>query len=92
MKAEYFKAICQMAVHGAQNLPDETAGTVPELYPEYERLVENNVTVKKAQIIFRYGDKLYRTVKNNTKFDGKNIPGEDSGKYFVEINAEVKDT
>ena len=64
MKAEYFKALCQMAVHGAQNLPDETAGTVPELYPEYEWLVEN---------------------KNNTKFDGKNIPGEDGGKYFLEI-------
>ena len=74
-----------MAVHGAQNLPDETAGTVPELYPEYEWLVENNVRVKKVQIIFRYGDKLYRTVKNNTKFDRKNIPGEDGGKYFVEI-------
>ena len=85
MKPEYFKAICQMAVHGAQNLSDETAGTVPELYPSYEWLVENNVRVKKAQIIFRYGDKLYRTVKNNTKFDWKNIPGEDGGKYFVEI-------
>ena len=52
MKLPYFKAICQMAVHGAQNLPDETAGTVPELYPEYEWLVENNVTVKKSRIIF----------------------------------------
>lgn len=66
MKAEYFKAICQMAVHGAQNLPDETAASVPELYPSYEWLVQ-------------------KTVKNNTKFDGKNIPGEDGGKYFVEI-------
>ena len=88
MKPDYFKTICQMAVHGAQNLPDETAGTVPELYPEYEWLVENNVKVKKSQIIFRYGDKLYRTVKNNTKFDGKNIPGEDGGKYFQEIISE----
>ena len=61
MKAEYFKALCQMAVHGAQNLSDEAAGTVPE---------------------------LYRTVKNNTKFDGKNIPGEDGGKYFQEIISE----
>ena len=86
MKPEYFKAICKLAVHGAQNLPDETAGSVPELYPSYEWLVENNITVKKkSQIIFRYGDKLYRTVKNNTKFDGKNIPGEDGGKYFSEI-------
>ena len=85
MKPDYFKAICQMAVHGAQNLPDETAETVSELYPDYEWLVQSNVTVKKAQLIFRYGDKLYRTVKNNTKFDGKNIPGEDGGKYFVEI-------
>ena len=92
MKLDYFKAICQMAVHGAQNLPDESAGSVPELYPSYEWLVKNNITVKKAQIIFRYGDRLYQTVKNNTKFDEKNIPGEDSGKYFVEINAEVKDT
>ena len=88
MKAEYFKAICQMAVHGAQNLPDETAASVPELYLSYEWLVENNVRVKKAQIIFRYGDKLYRTVKNNTKFDGKNIPDEDGGKYFQEIISE----
>lgn len=70
MKLPYFKAICQMAVNGAQT---------------YEWLVENNVTVKKSQIIFRYGDKLYRTVKNNTKFDGKNIPGEDGGKYFREV-------
>ena len=77
-----------MAVHGAQNLPDETAGTVPELYPSYEWLVKNNVMVKKAQIIFRYRDKLYRTVKNNTKFDGKNIPGEDGGKYFREVISE----
>ena len=88
MKAEYFKAICQMVVHGAQNLPDETAASVPELYPSYEWLVQNNVTVKKVQIIFRYGDKLYRTVKNNTKFDGKNILGEDGGKYFQEIISE----
>ena len=78
-----------MAVHGAQNLPDETAGTVPELYPSYEWLVENNVRVKKAQMIFRYGDKLYRTVKNNTKFDGKNIPGKDGGKYFREVIPEM---
>ena len=85
MKPEYFKAICKLAVHGAQNLPDETAGSVPELYPAYEWLVENNITVKKAKLIFHYGDKLYRTVKNNTKFDGKNIPGEDDGKYFSEI-------
>lgn len=28
------------------------------------------------------------TVKNNTKFDGKNIPGEDGGKYFQEIISE----
>ena len=88
MKAEYFKAICQIAVHGAQNLPGETAASVPELYPSYEWLVQNNVTVKKSQIIFRYGDKLYRTVKNNTKFDGENIPGEDGGKYFQEIISE----
>lgn len=87
MKAEYFKAICQMAVHGAQNLPGETAASVPELYPSYEWLVQNNVTVKKVQIIFRYGDKLYRTVKNNTKFDGKNIPGEDGGKYFTVVQS-----
>ena len=85
MKLPYFKAICQMAVNGAQSVTDSQALAVPELYPEYEWLVENNVTVKKSQIIFRYGDKLYRTVKNNTKFDGKNIPGEDGGKYFVEI-------
>ena len=88
MKAEYFKAICQMAVHGAQNLPDETAGTVLELYPSYEWLVKNNITVKKARIIFRYGDKLYRNIRNNTKFDGKNVPGEDGGKYFQEIISE----
>jgi len=85
VKPEYFKAICKLAVHGAQNLPDETAGSVPELYPSYEWLVENNITVKKAQIIFRYGGRLFRTVKNNTKFGGKNIPGEDGGKYFSEI-------
>ena len=85
MKPEYFKAICKLAVHGAQNLPDETAGSMPELYPSYEWLVENNIAVKKAQIIFRYGGRLFRTVKNNTKFDGKNIPGEDGGKYFSEI-------
>ena len=82
MKAEYFKAICQMAVHGAQNLPDE-------LYPEYEWLVEHNIRVKKTEMIFRYGDKLYRTVKNNTKFDGKNIPGKDGGKYFREVMPEM---
>lgn len=92
MKLDYFKAICQMAVHGAQNLPDESAGSVPELYPSYEWLVKNNITVKKAQIIFRYGDRLYQTVKNNTKFDGKNVPGEDGGKYFTEINAEAGST
>ena len=85
MKAEYFKAICRMAVHGAQNLPDETAASVPDLYPSYEWLVENNIRVKKTEMIFRYGDKLYRTVKNNTKFDGKNVPGKDGGKYFAEI-------
>ena len=89
MKPEYFKAICKLAVHGAQNLPDETAGTVPELYPDYEWLVQSNVRVKKAQLIFRYGDKLYRTVKNNTKFDGKNVPGEDGGKYFREVIPET---
>lgn len=50
MKAEYFKALCQMAVHGAQNLPDETAGTVPELYPSYEWLVENNVRSRKHRL------------------------------------------
>ena len=72
MKPEYFKAICKMAVYGAQGLTDEW-------------LVENNITVKKSELIFKYGDKLYRTVKNNTKFDGKNIPGEDDGKYFQEI-------
>lgn len=85
MKLPYFKAICQMAVNGAQSVTDSQALAVPELYPTYEWLVENNVTVKKSQIIFRYGDKLYRTVKNNTKFDGKNIPGEDGGKYFREV-------
>lgn len=88
MKPDYFKAICQMAAHGAQNLSDETAGTVPELYPSYEWLVKNNITVKKARIIFRYGDKLYRNIRNNTKFDGKNVPGEDGGKYFQEIISE----
>lgn len=85
MKPEYFKAICQMAVYGAQGLTDDVAGTVPELYHTFEWLVENNITVKKSELIFKYGDKLYRTVKNNTKFDGKNIPGEDDGKYFQEI-------
>lgn len=74
-----------MAVHGAQGLTDDVTGTVPELYPTFEWLVENNITVKKSELIFKYGDKLYRTVKNNTKFDGKNIPGEDDGKYFQEI-------
>lgn len=88
MKLPYFKAICQMAVNGAQSVTDSQALAVPELFPTYEWLVENNVTVKKSQIIFRYGDKLYRTVKNNTKFDGKNIPGEDGGKYFREVISE----
>ena len=71
MKLDYFKAICQMAVHGAQNLPDESAGSVPELYPSYEWLVKNNITVKKAQIIFRYGDRLYQTVKKIRNSTGR---------------------
>ena len=45
--------------------------------------------IKKTEMIFRYGDKLYRTVKNNTKFDGKNIPGKDGGKYFREVIPEM---
>ena len=71
--------------YAERSVTDSQALDVPELFPTYEWLVENNVTVKKSQIIFRYGDKLYRTVKNNTKFDGKNIPGEDGGKYFREV-------
>lgn len=74
-----------MAVHGAQSLADNTAIRVPELYPDFNYLVENNVSVKKVEFIFQYNGKLYRTIKNNTKFDGKNIPGEDGGKYFEEI-------
>lgn len=89
MKLPYFKAICQMAINGAQNMEDSQALAVPELYPTYEWLVEHNITVKKTEMIFRYGDKLYRTVKNNTKFDGKNIPGEDGGKYFREVIPEM---
>lgn len=85
MKLPYFKAICQMAVNGAQSVTDSQALAVPELYPTYEWMVEHNITVKKTEMIFRYGDKLYRTVKNNTKFDGKNVPGEDDGKYFREV-------
>lgn len=85
MKPEYFKSICRMAVHGAQSLADNTAIRVPELYPDFNYLVENNVSVKKVEFIFQYNGKLYRTIKNNTKFDGKNIPGEDGGKYFEEI-------
>lgn len=89
MKPEYFEAICKMAVHAARNLTDDTAVMVPELYPTFDWLVENNIRVKKTEMIFRYGDKLYRTVKNNTKFDGKNIPGEDGGKYFREVIPEM---
>lgn len=74
-----------MAVHGAQNLTNDSAPRVPDLYPDFNYLVENNVTVKKVEFIFRYNGELYRTVKNNTKFDGKNIPGEDGGKYFEKI-------
>ena len=89
MKLPYFKSICQMAVNGAQSVTDSQALDVPELYPTYEWLVEHNITVKKTEMIFRYGDKIYRTVKNNTKFDGKNVPGEDGGKYFREVIPEM---
>lgn len=79
MKAEYFKAICQMAVHGAQNLPDETVGTVPELYPEYEWLVENNVTVKKHRLSSDTGISCtgrLKTIRNST---GRIFPGKMAG-------------
>lgn len=89
MKLPYFKAICQMAVNGAQSVTNSQALAVPELYPTYEWLAEHNIRVKKTEMIFRYGDKLYRTVKNNTKFDGKNIPGKDGGKYFREVIPEM---
>lgn len=54
---------------GAHDMEDSQALAVPELYPTYECMVEHNITVKKTEMIFRYGDKLYR-------FDGK---------YFMEV-------
>ena len=90
MKPEYFKAICKLAVHGAQNLPDETAGSMPELYPSYEWLVENNITVKRRRLfsVTEAGcSGQLKTIRNST---GRISLAKMAGSIFPKFNKERK--
>lgn len=67
-------------------LDDAAAVTVKGLYPAWDELCEESVTVEKPGYRFRYGDDLYKTVQPKYTFVSYHVPGEGTESLFTHID------
>lgn len=67
-------------------LDDAEAVTVKGLYPAWEDLCKESVTVEKPGYRFRYGDDLYKTVQPKYTFVSHHVPGGGTESLFTRID------
>ena len=84
VQEEVQQAAVMVAQIQAQSLEDAQALTVKAIYPLWESIIGQ--TVKKKGYKFQYGDKLYKTIKDNLIIQEQYVPGEGTESMYTVID------
>lgn len=85
MTREHALKLRAMIEKASAGLEDADALNAVELFPSYEKLVADNVTVEKG-FRFRYNGRLYRTEQPSTIFNGVYAPGTGTESLYSEVS------
>lgn len=81
-KAHKYRIIIEEAVRSISN---NVALEAIELFPKFEKLVEDGFTTEEAGFRFSYGDKLWATRQQNYTFTEHYIPGIGTESLFEQV-------
>lgn len=81
-----FESTLFVAKEMAQELPDEKAISVKNLYPLFNNLVTEKYTAKVKGFKFTHENVLYKTIQDNYTFQAQYIPGQGTESLFTRID------
>ena len=81
-----FQAAVVVARANAQSLPDQEAVEAKAIYHTWQELVSMAYTAVEKGYKFTHEDLLYKTIKENQKFEAQWIPGNGTESLFVRID------
>lgn len=84
--AALFQAAVIVARANAQNLSDREAIEAKAIYKTWQELVAMGYTAMAKGYKFTHGNMLYKTIKENQKFEAQWIPGQGTESLFVRVD------
>ena len=81
-----FQAAIVVARANAQSLPDQEAVEAKAIYHTWQELVAMSYTAVAKGYKFTHGNLLYKTIKENQKFEAQWVPGQGTESLFVRID------